>query len=162
VIGGVSDDPQGRGPCTCVKYEPTTNQSDTVSMPAPPQESTGAAAGPAKVCMACGKNLAGHRRVKDSRGYLCYDCAKSEIQTERDGTVTCAECGKRLKPDGLVPYEGIKICKKCFNDHKERQKFEKKVATSGYQEQEKKSLIILSIVFGILGVIILLKTFVFK
>ncbi len=168
VIGATDVDANGRGPCTCAKFEPAappirSDSSDTVSIPSAPQESAEPAAAAVKLCIACGKNLSGHRRVKDSRGYMCYECAKSEIKTERDGLVQCAECGKRLKEAGLVDYEGIRICKKCFEDHKEIQKkVVKKVAVAQYDKQEKKSLIIMGIVLAILGTIILLKTFVFK
>ena len=82
VIGGRGTNAEGRGPCTCSKEDSAVgvtrdgDSSDTVSLPAPAGESeptvtvttestpkpAPAAAGPAKVCFVCGKNLAGHRR----------------------------------------------------------------------------------------------------
>src|SRR5436305_1177879 len=59
-----------------------------------------------KLCVNCGKNVSGHRRVKDSRGYLCYACAKAERAAEREGKVRCMECRKMIRPEGLVAYNG--------------------------------------------------------
>lgn len=170
VIGGQGVDSEGRGPCTCFQTDTNSDaprsekgdSSDTVSIPVPtPATSTGAAPAavvssePAKLCIVCGKNVSGHRRVKDSRGYLCYDCAKKEIHAEKDGTVRCAECSRRIRPDGLVDYNGMKICKKCFSDHKEVERFKKKVATHQYDAVEKRSVKIYAIIFGILALILI-------
>lgn len=154
IVGATEADAQGRGPCTCFKME---SSGDTVSMPSSQESSTATAAvAQPKLCIVCGKDVSGHRRIKDSRGYTCYDCAKTQIAQEKEGTVRCAECGKRLKPEGLVEYEGIKICKKCFEDHKEIQKKAvKKVAVAQYNQVEKKKVIILAVVFGVLGLIVL-------
>lgn len=164
VIGGTGINADGRGPCTCFKDSPSngsaSDPSDTVSIPAP-------AAGhdpsdfQEKLCIVCGKNVAGHRRVKDSRGYLCYDCAKAEIRQEKAGTIPCAECGRRVKEGGLVNYGGIRICRKCHEDHKEaKRKAVKKVATHHFDAHEKKGLIVLLVIFVILGLIVLWRQFV--
>ncbi|HVT87586.1 MAG TPA: hypothetical protein VHD56_01930, partial [Tepidisphaeraceae bacterium] len=168
VIGATQIDSQGRSPCGCFKPEPATavadereDSSDTVSLPSSSQEPpVDPATKPAKLCILCGKDVSGHRRVKDSRGYLCYDCAKNEIKEEREGTVPCKECGKRIKEAGLIEYNGIKICRKCYNDHQEadKKKF-RKVATSQYNAQDKKNVIILAVVFGILGLIVIWRQF---
>jgi hypothetical protein len=107
-----------------------------------------------KVCHNCGKNVSGHRRVKDSRGYLCYACAKAERQAEREGKVRCKECRKLVKPEGLVAFHGKMICRKCFGDHQETARFKKKVSTEGYEAHEKRNLLILAGLFVLLGVIV--------
>ncbi len=147
VIGGTGAD--GRRACTCN----VVSKSDTVRIEVPIPDVNDS---PKKVCISCGKNVEGHRRVKDSRGYMCYSCAKEEMRTEKEGTVRCAECGKRVKPAGLVAYDGIKICRKCFNDHKElKKKVVKKVATRHYDVHEKQTLIWVSVVFGVLLILVL-------
>jgi len=164
VIGGVGVDAQGRWPCSCFdnsssQEETGEEKDDTVSMPSPQSQAVierTTSAQPEKVCIVCGKNLSGHRRVKDSRGYMCYKCAKSEIDREHEGTIPCAECGRRVKEQGLINYSGIKICRRCYEDHKEsKKKIVKKVATKQYEEHEKRNLIILAVVFVILGLIVL-------
>jgi hypothetical protein len=88
VIGELSP---GDVPCKCLlESEPMLEQntpSDTATIESPRGE---------KVCHNCGKNVAGHRRVKDSRGYLCYQCAKAERAAEREGKVRCKECRKMI------------------------------------------------------------------
>jgi hypothetical protein len=166
VIGGVGVDAEGRQPCTCFSSsssseEPQEEKEGTVSIPSPEAviERTTTAA-PEKVCIICGKNLSGHRRVKDSRGYLCYKCAKAEIEREQAGTIPCAECGRRVKEQGLVEYSGIKICKQCYNDHKESKKvMVKKISNKHYEASEKRTLIILAVVFAILCVIVIIAQF---
>ena len=76
-----------------------------------------------KVCRICGKNVAGHRRIRDKLGYLCLPCSKSEDEAAAEGLVRCGECNKRLKPAGLTDYHGTMICKKCYMDHQEMTKF---------------------------------------
>ena len=157
VIGGSSGG-GGRRACTCVfagtrAGDAIPSKHDTVRieipLPADVNEKK-------KLCIVCGKDVAGHRRIKDSRGYMCYQCAKDEMAAEKEGTVRCAECARRVKPAGLVEYGGIKICKKCFNDHKEvKRKAVKKVATRHYELHEKKTLKILAVLFGILGLFVL-------
>ena len=152
IIGGNGSD--GRRACTCVLSAATASKSDTVriDLPLPDVNETRNQ----KVCITCGKDVTGHRRVKDSRGYMCYACAKAEMEAEREGTVPCAECNRRVKPAGLVNYDGIKICKKCFNDHKElKKKAVRKVATRHYELHEKKTLMWLAIIFCVLGVLVL-------
>ncbi len=153
VIGGTGAG--GRRACTCVLSAAASAalKSDTVriEIPLPPDVNE-----KEKLCIVCGKDVRGHRRVKDSRGYMCYDCAKAEAAAEKEGTVRCAECARRVKPQGLVEYGGIKICRKCFNDHKEiKKKAVKKVATRHYELHEKKTLIWLAVVFCILGCFVL-------
>jgi hypothetical protein len=156
VIGATAKTADGREPCSCFKDEtPRAENSDTVSIPTP-TAGTDAADFKEKICFVCGKNVAGHRRVKDSRGYLCYDCAKAEVKQEKAGTIPCAECGRRVKEGGLVNYGGIRICRKCHEDHKETQKKAvKKVATKHFDVHEKKNLIIIAVIFVVLALIVI-------
>lgn len=156
-----------RAPCTCpvaparpmkqaapameaAEPEESDKRSDTdvLDSPEPVVE---------KICFQCGKNVAGHRRVKDSRGYLCLDCAKAERKSETAGTVPCDECKRRLKPGGLFPYRNKRICKSCLDHHVERDRVTKKVSGAHYEEHEKKTLLWLIIAAGVLGLVILIS-----
>src|SRR4051812_10898161 len=93
IIGATDTDAEGRGPCTCLRDNGRVNgssndlSSDTVSIPVPPaaqtpanplissDSATATSESAAKFCIKCGKDVTGHRRVKDSRGYMCYACA---------------------------------------------------------------------------------------
>ena len=161
IIGGTGVDDAGRGPCTCYKESVATqterdDSSDTVSIPSQPAETTSDTA--PKLCIVCGKNVSGHRRVKDSRGYLCYTCAKAEVKEEKKGTVPCTECGRRMKEAGLVAYKGKMICRTCFEHHREIDFKNRKVATKEIDEYEKRNLYILAGVFVVLGLIIIWQT----
>lgn len=174
IIGAVAADAQGRHPCECFdgrspppRSGEQNDSSDTVSLPSesatipsppPPMEYVGTDGTQVqeKICVVCGKNVAGHRRVKDSRGYLCLACAKSELEKENAGKIPCAECGRRIKEKGLIQYMGIRICRSCYEDHKEsKKKIVRKVASRHYDEHERRNLIILTVAFVILGLIVL-------
>jgi len=166
IIGGSGVDAEGRGPCTCFKNESPRragayggtidDPSDTVSIPSPMTQGQDLSDKRAKICIVCGKDVTGHRRIKDSRGYLCYNCAKDEMKQEREGTIPCAECGRRVKPGGIVVYNGLKICRKCHEAHKEvKKKAVKKVATHHFEKHEMQKIIIITVIFVILGAIVL-------
>jgi hypothetical protein len=143
IIGASGAD--GKQPCIC--FRNGTSKSDTVAIESPVRDLNSSQ----KICISCGRDVTGHRRVKDSRGYMCYNCAKAEQEMDKVGTLPCAECGRRVRPDALLAYGNIKICKRCFNDHKEKKKKSvKKIATRHYELHEKRTLIWLSVAFGIL------------
>ena len=135
--------PAGETPCTC-HFAPAQNdsKSDTATLEAPKIIE--------KFCVVCGKDTVGHRRLKDSRGYICYPCAKAERAAEKAGKVRCKLCRKLVKPDGLVPMGKKMVCKVCFADNQESARFKKKVSTEHYDTHEKRNLIILAIVALIL------------
>ena len=157
VIGATKVDSEGRVPCRCFAEESAVSSGDTVSIPTPAGAREVATV--EKLCLVCGKDVTGHRRIKDSRGYMCYECAKEEKRSEREGTVPCAECGRRVKPGGIIDYHGLKICRKCFEDHKETSKRAiKKIETKHFDVQEKKNIYVLTAVLVVLGAIMLWRT----
>ena len=158
IIGGSGTDADGRGPCTCCRDRPG-DSSDTVSIPVAPKQRE-LKIDSVKRCILCGKDVTGHRRVKDSRGYLCYDCAKKEIHVEKAGTIPCADCKRRIKEAGLINYQGRRICKICYDFHKEQERLKKKVPTEHYEAHEKRTIIILSVVFSILALILVWHLFI--
>jgi hypothetical protein len=111
-----------------------------------------------KICRICGKNLSGHRRIKDKFGYICLACDQDEKDATAEGLVSCGECGRKLKPAGLIDYHGTKICRRCFADHQEISKFKAPPPKLElHDEHEKKRLYILLAVAGVLGIIVLLS-----
>jgi hypothetical protein len=88
IIGASDIDDNGRSPCSCLDDEPAASpvvdKSDTVTMPSPePAERKPARAvetdAPEKVCFACGKNVSGHRRTKDSRHVITNNVRDQEV-----------------------------------------------------------------------------------
>ncbi|MGH7176053.1 MAG: hypothetical protein ACREJC_01620 [Tepidisphaeraceae bacterium] len=146
--GGVLGEPEaGEAQCTC--FSGSSSKSDTAHLEVPETVE--------KVCHVCGTDVSGKKRYRDSRGYICRDCAKKEREQETVGTVACGECGRRVRPEGLRDYSGVKICKKCFDEHKEvsQKKWKRKVTTYRYDLYEKRNLLILAGILGVLALIIL-------
>ena len=150
--GLIGDVPAGETPCTC-HFQPakTDSKSDTATIDSP--------AIVEKFCVVCGKDTIGHRRLKDSRGYICYPCAKAERAAEKAGKVRCKLCRKLVKPDGLVPLNKMMVCKRCFADHQESARFRKKIPTKHYERHEKRNLIILASLALLLLLIVVVTHF---
>ncbi len=113
-----------------------------------------------KVCCKCGKNLEGKKRFKDSLGYWCEACHYTEKRQEKGNHVPCDSCGRYVDPQKLQSYEGIKICTRCLKERKrEARRVRRPVVFGSEHEQfEKKRLIRLLIMAGVLLVIILLSS----
>jgi hypothetical protein len=140
-------------PCTCF----SSSSSDTaVDMPSPADQVAPAGS---KICVVCGKDVTGHRRLKDSRGYICYSCAKEEQRRERGGRVRCKGCGKLVLPAALNDYAGIMLCNECFAERKRVQKQEIKRIGIGHVQtsHERKRLYMMLGFAGFLLLIIILN-----
>jgi len=141
--GLIGEVPAGETPCTC-HFAPAESDS---------KSDTGIIASPTKIekfCVVCGKDTVGHRRLKDSRGYICYPCAKAEQAAMKAGKVRCKLCRKLVKPDGLVPLGKRMVCKVCFADNQESERFKKKISTKEYDTHEKRNLIVLAFIAVVL------------
>lgn len=92
-----------------------------------------------KTCRVCGKDLRGHRRYKDDKGYICRDCDREE----RARRIPCAECGKPVPPEALRPWGPIAICVRCWADHESdpKMRIKRKVSSRPWEELEKKSVL---------------------
>ncbi|MGC4034062.1 MAG: hypothetical protein QM754_20465 [Tepidisphaeraceae bacterium] len=117
-----------------------------------------------KRCRVCNKDLKGHRRLKDSRGYICVACDKAERRQDEVADaqdlnlIPCPECGRKLKAEGITTVNGMVMCKTCAVDHKELNKFKAPPPTLGRgKEAEKRRLYIMLGVGGVLLLIILLN-----
>jgi DNA-directed RNA polymerase subunit RPC12/RpoP len=113
-----------------------------------------------KSCFKCGANVAGKKRYKDSRGYMCADCNKAEIAAEKAGTTKCPECGRRLKETGLVEFRGQRMCKFCMNELRDADKKKIKVISGkNYDNQDRKTLKILIVIMILLALVIVYSHF---
>lgn len=111
-----------------------------------------------KICRVCGKNLKGHRRYKDERGYICVSCDRDE----RARRIPCAECGKPVPPEALRPWGPIAICARCWADHESDPKLriKRKVSSRPWEELEKKTVLAIAAVVGVVLLILLLVSWI--
>jgi len=146
IIGATKVTDEGH-PCTCY-----TATAGSVLEPSDVNtaEIDAAAAGVEfqKVCIVCGKDVRGHRRVKDSRGYTCYACAKAERRQQLGDTVRCPACNRRVRETTLTNYEGMRICSRCIDERRNLQKVSRKrgvVDQKVFAKQEKKQVLWLAL-----------------
>lgn len=123
VIGG--EPGAGRQPCRCFEQRKSVVVANAPEPPEPLIPSGPDPSSPGeKLCRVCKKNLKGHRRLKDSRGYICVPCAEAEEAANDDPSlIPCPECNRKLKVDGLTTYQGAVMCKRCAADMKELHKY---------------------------------------
>ena len=122
-VVGATETTDAGAPCRCFAHLSASHNSTLMGDTVDGESTTDSpASAVAKICIVCGKDVAGHRRVKDSRGYTCYDCAKEEIKKERGDRVRCRSCGHLVKESTLENYEGTKICMNCMAERKKLQK----------------------------------------
>lgn len=112
-----------------------------------------------KICCHCGKDVSGHTRFKDSRGYWCKECHKQD-QAARDED-KCDSCGRTFPSKRLIDIDGHKYCATC---DKERQKkmmdnLRRQAKRASYWKTELKGIQTLMIVAVALIAIILLAWF---
>jgi hypothetical protein len=154
---GAPDSPMR--PCKCFD-EPVVQTA--LSATAPPTMEEAPPPPVEKLCRICGKNVVGHRRIRDSGGYLCMACAEAEKNTTivDDGMASCGECGRRLRPEGLVNYQGTMVCKKCYMDHQEMSKFKAPPPNlAQIDRHEKESVKTLLIIGGVILLLVLMAAF---
>ena len=113
--------------------------------------------GKRKTCCNCGKDLTGHRRFKDSVGYWCKDCHRTDKARHKANETKCADCGRLTPIPALQNYSGRRICFNCYKDALQRDKREhaKRVSQAEHSKHEKSHLIILCAIAALLIAIIL-------
>lgn len=119
-----------------------------------------------KICIKCGKDVNGHRRLKDDDGnYWCLPCAKEEDRRKRQATEParskCASCAEEVSVTNLLAIDGRFLCPRCVRAHREAQKkTEARIGriNQAYQGQDWKRLGPLLGILGLCALIILLRT----
>ena len=128
-----------------------------MSDPAPATASPSPKKKGAKLCRVCGKDLRGHRRIRDGDTYICPVCDKMEREGQIPDGVPCAECGKQISPTLLRRYGDILICPKCFRDHEEDPKRKaRRVSNTMFHLEDKRTVATLAAVAAVLLLLILL------
>jgi hypothetical protein len=161
--GGIisADETDLRRQCTCLSEKPSSpdlsepdSSGDTfVERTDAPKQ---------KVCCQCGKDLNGHRRLRDSRGYWCYACHKLDKEAKKPKGAACGDCGRIVPEAALSDCEGTMICAACRAERRERAKERRRlspVKTDAHDEMAKKRLYWMLAIVAVLLVIILLRTF---
>lgn len=80
-----------------------------------------------KNCIKCGRDVNGHRRLKDDDGnYWCYACAKDEDRRKRQATEParskCAICADEVSVTNLLAIDGRFLCPRCVREQREAAK----------------------------------------
>jgi hypothetical protein len=128
---------------------------------------TGKSAGPAmdvpaskpKVCCQCGTDLTGKERLRDSRGYWCKDCHRSDKKASEPQGVRCPDCGRVVLPGAIVEWDNRKICESCRNDLRNVSKVKKykQISDKNFHREERKMVMWLVVAAGVLLTIIILS-----
>jgi hypothetical protein len=160
VLGGESSD--GNSPCTCFSSKAHTSSessSDFSTDNRPSGDTVVEKAVVEKVCCQCGKNLNGHKRLRDTRGYWCPECHRADKAATTPKGAKCADCGRFVAEAGLTEYHGLQICGICRAQRRDLEKEQRRlspVKTNAYEEMNKRKLYGLLAVFGVLLIIIIL------
>jgi DNA-directed RNA polymerase subunit RPC12/RpoP len=157
----------GTKPCSCfdqkpARKRPVADEPDPADMR---PNMSGGTIESKKICRFCGKDLTGRSRMKDELGYICKKCSDEDFaeQEEREkDLMRCPECERKLKPSAFVEYRGNLICGRCKMYHQENDKLKVgKVKLTKHKEHEKKTVTTLAIVFGVLAMILIIKSLFF-
>ena len=141
--------------------------SQTHRMNTAPTETSTASPG-GKFCYKCNADLTGQRRYKDEQGYYCPMCARAmdKVETAREkkdddeGLVKCPSCRRKLKPAAFRLYHGKPMCKQCAMAREDMPGLKvAKVELRHHAAHDKKRLIVLGAVAGVLVLISLLSFF---
>ncbi len=112
-----------------------------------------------KLCHACGKNVSGHRRLKDSRGYICLDCAKKEQKETKIKGVKCPKCFRVVKAQTISKLDGQRMCVRCLREARELtkpgSKRFRKIDDKHFEEHSKTQLYVLAGLAAVLAIVIL-------
>jgi hypothetical protein len=172
IVGATEPTDEG-APCTCFTASPQSQtpslrySEDSDSPHATPNDSFGTEvmnSPPAeKVCCKCGKDLTGKKRLKDSLGYWCPDCHRADEKSKEVQGVKCEQCGRIVPGQSLTSSDGKKICSRCLREDRALRapgsKRFRPIDDKNFKETDKKSLIILASILGILALIILISHF---
>ena len=119
--------------------------------------SSNSAPAPVKVCCACGKDLAGKKRIKDSRGlYWCPACSDADNKKKspaRNGKgEICPDCGRSFPDSKMLDFQLTRVCVTCYKERaKQGEKEQKKdYARKVHNAHERRTLLKLCIVAVVL------------
>lgn len=172
VVGATSVTEHG-APCRCFADRPKPKPKPEPDLNEPTDEKAGGESSsngtavtdvqesrPEKPCIFCGKNTAGHRRLKDSRGYICLDCAKTEEARKKVQGTSCPKCHRIVKEESMGKHEGQLMCQRCLREAREGarpgSKKYRKIDHSKFEESNKLKVIVLAVLAGVLALFMIL------
>ena len=147
VVGATEVTEQGP-PCTCFEKFQSSGEEDssgTKVMTSPSKQ---------KVCCMCGKDLSGKKRLKDSLGYWCPECAKEDLKKKEVHGTKCENCGRVVPEQSMTSVDGKKMCSRCVREQRQlREPGNKKfraVSDNAYKEHEKRNMVLMAVAVVIL------------
>jgi hypothetical protein len=123
--------------------------------------------GVVKLCIACGKNLNGQPRMKDSQGrYWCMTCG-AEDQRRKIGSGVgsasiCNGCGETFPVHQLSVWGSKRLCSKCSSSGKGSGLFATLAGLfkgGGGGQTDKTKLAVMAVVMAVLAAIALYLNF---
>jgi DNA-directed RNA polymerase subunit RPC12/RpoP len=166
--GGVieSDGAETRPRCTCsANLTMDDTEVELQPLPPPPTDPAPAVVTPRKICCQCGKDVTNAKRAKDASGYWCYECHRNALRKERGmdkPRARCPQCGRMVPAEAITTYHNNTMCTKCRLEQDElpkhlQLKYRPKLeGDPDAAKIEKRRIIILASVFGVLAIIIIL------
>ncbi len=162
-VVGATEPTEAGPPCRCFAdmapsaSDSSITMSGTMAGGDPSDVTADAPLVAAKVCRLCGKDLVGHRRVKDGTGYLCVACYKEEEKRANYGRVPCKVCGKLTAEEKLTDYEGTKMCPSCHEGRitMRRQEIKRMGFKAARFRDDSRQLLLVLVIGGVLLAIIL-------
>ena len=153
----------GEAVCACFKNSNSTLEESSGPGKPTPEETlsdTDPVETVSKFCFKCGADVVGKKRYKDSRGYICADCNRAEIEAEKAGTALCGECGRRVKVGALSDFHGKNVCRLCLAELRDTDKKKIRVISGkGFEAQDRRTLKILIVVMIILAIFMVVGYF---
>lgn len=99
--GGETGLPSSPDTKLCVCTSPASSSADSSSV-----------AG-TKTCCSCGINVAGKKRMRDSKGqYWCFECGQADLQ-KKNAATPCHACGKPYPTTALTRVGSDLVCPIC-------------------------------------------------
>jgi hypothetical protein len=168
--GIIGTDPTDlRRHCTCLEAKPESGLAESGSPDFSEPSSSGdtfverSDAPKQKVCCQCGKDLNGHRRLRDSRGYWCYACHKLDKEANKPKGVACGGCGRVVPEAALADYEGTMLCAACRQEQKEMARERRRlspVSTTAHDTMNRNRILWMLAFVGLLILVLVLRKFV--
>ncbi len=156
IVGATEATDEGP-PCTCFSagaFRSGDESHGTDVMPSPASSSS------QKFCRVCGKDLTGKKRLKDSLGYWCPDCAKEDVKNKEAKGTPCAKCGRKVPEASMTNVDGKLTCTRCMREERELRapgnKKYRMVSDRTYKENEKRNMVIMAVVLVVLLILMLI------
>jgi hypothetical protein len=169
-VVGATETTEAGPPCRCFTPDAKSTATATVNGASNGGSASGSGASAheihhpadAKVCRVCGRDITHSPRYKDSSGYMCHACHVIDKEKAKPVGVKCKDCGRVVLESALIDFQGVKVCFKCHEDRVEKAAHDKKygtVSNQNFQQYDKRTVLIIGGIIGLLGLLILLHHF---